>query len=50
MFPLLYFLSIISLSSAKERAPNVLVILTDDQGWGDHSLNCEAYVFDFFVV
>ena len=36
-----------SISICEAAPPNVLIVLTDDQGWGDHSLNCEAYVFFF---
>lgn len=45
MFFTWFILILIGVTAEKERAPNVLVILTDDQGWGDHSLNCFAYVF-----
>ena len=29
-----------ALASGKKVAPNVLVLLTDDQGWGDVDYNC----------
>ena len=36
-FCYLFFLAVISFSQAKH--PNIVVILTDDQGWGDLSIN-----------
>ena len=40
MKPLLRLLLLVLISSsAMARQPNVVVFLTDDQGWGDLSLN-----------
>jgi arylsulfatase A-like enzyme len=36
---LLLAAALLALGSAPDRKPNVVVILTDDQGWGDLSLN-----------
>jgi arylsulfatase A-like enzyme len=36
---LLLAAALLALGNARERRPNVVVILTDDQGWGDLSVN-----------
>ena len=39
VYAVLPFSSLDAADSSKSRKPNVLIILTDDQGWGDLSIN-----------
>lgn len=44
LFPLIILANAVSFAQLKNKKPNVLIILTDDQGWGDLSFNKNPYL------